>query len=166
MTLEELAAASGLDKGNLSKVERGAKDPSVAMLVQVANALKVKVAHLLGEATFDSAISVVRVGDRKPIGRLGHKGERVDEALIAADPMRSIESFVVYPGHELVPHDLVEHHGEEMVFVLQGQIELQLTDRAISLAEGDCVHFLGKLPHKLRQKGRKKAIALLVIAKR
>jgi tRNA(Ile)-lysidine synthase TilS/MesJ len=27
------------------------------------------------------------------LGRLGYEGVRVDEALIAADPMRSIESF-------------------------------------------------------------------------
>ena len=164
MTLDDLASASGLDKGHLSRVERGQKGPSVATLIQIAQALKVKVAHLLGEMTVDSAISVVRAGNRKHLFDPVKSGYAQYETLISGTK-RAMESFVVYPAKAHENHELVEHHGEEMIFVLSGEIELQLVDRAINLKTGDCVHFLGKLKHTLRQRGRRQAAALVVIAR-
>jgi transcriptional regulator with XRE-family HTH domain len=164
MTLDALASASGLDKGHLSRVERGKKGPSVATLVQIAHALKVKVAHLLGETTFDSTISVVRAKNRKRLFK-PVKADKMQYEVLISGTERSMESFVVYPGNTDQAQELVEHDGEEMIFVLNGEIELQLVDRAISLKTGDCVHFLGRLKHTLRQKGRRKASALIVVAR-
>jgi transcriptional regulator with XRE-family HTH domain len=164
MTLDELASATGLDKGHLSRVERGQKGPSVATLVQIAHALKVKVAHLLGETTFDPAISLVRAANRKRLFEPVKSGTTQYEVLISGT-RRAMESFVVYPARTHEDHKLVEHHGEEMIFVLSGEIELQLVDRVIDLKTGDCVHFLGKLKHTLRQKGRRQAAALIIIAR-
>ncbi len=164
MTLDKLAFASGLNKGHLSRVERGQKGASVATLVQIAQALNVKVAHLLGETTFDSAISVVRANNRKHLFDPAKNGTAQYEALITGTK-RSIESFVVYPAKNPEDRELVEHYGEEMIFVLSGEIELQFVDRVINLTTGDCVHFLGKLKHTLRQKGRRQAAALIVITR-
>ena len=164
MTLDELASACGLDKGHLSRVERGEKGPSVATLVQLAQALKVKVAHLVGETTLDSAISVVRAKERKRLfGTVSAGSAQYD--VLSAGTRRSMESFIVYPAARHRDHQLVEHQGEEMIFVLSGEIELQLVDRTIELKTGDCVHFLARLRHTLRQKGRRKASALIVIAR-
>jgi len=164
MTLGELAAACGVDKGHLSRVERGEKGPSVATLVQLAQALKVKVAHLVGETTLDSAISVIRAKERKRLfGPVSAGNARYE--VLSAGTRRSMESFVVYPAARHADHRLVEHEGEEMVFVLSGEIELQLVDRTIALETGDCVHFLARLKHTLRQRGRRKAAALIVIAR-
>jgi transcriptional regulator with XRE-family HTH domain len=163
MTLDALASASGVDKGNLSRVERGQKGPSVATLVQIAQALKVTVAHLLGEKTFDSAISVVRA-KKKRLFEPAKSGAARYEALISG-AARHIEAFIIHPAKAHEQDELVAHHGEEMIYVLSGEIELQLVDRAISLKTGDCVHFLGKLEHTLRQKGRRKAAALIVVAR-
>lgn len=164
MTLDALASASGLHKGHLSRVERGQKSLSVATLVQIAEALKVKVAHLLGETTLDSAISVVRAKNRKRLPAMPEAGSMKSDALLSG-ATRAMESFIVYPVATHKDRELVEHHGEEMIFVLSGEIELQLVDRAISLKTGDCVHFLGKLKHTLRQKGRRRAAVLIVIAR-
>ena len=164
MTLEHLASASGLDKGNLSRIERGLKGASVATLVQLAQALKVTVAHLLGETTFDSAISVVRANARKRLFEPSDSRKGRYDVLLKG-PARALEAFIMYPAPRHEDDELVTHQGEEMIFVLSGQIELQLGDRVISLKTGDCVHFLGRLKHTLRQKGRSKAAALILIAR-
>jgi transcriptional regulator with XRE-family HTH domain len=163
LTLDALAAAAGLDKGHLSRVERGQKGASIATLVQIAAALKVKVAHLLGETTSDSAVSVVRAGARKRLHD-PKKGGTGYESLLSGTH-RSLESFIVYPAEKHQDPSLVQHHGEELVFVLSGEIDLQLVDRVVSLKTGDCAHFRGSLQHTLRRKGRRKAAALVVIAR-
>lgn len=46
LTLDKLAALSGLTRGYLSLVERGLKTPSIAALVRIADALELNVAQL------------------------------------------------------------------------------------------------------------------------
>ena len=63
-TLAELSTAVGLDKGYLSKVERGLKAPSVSTVLNLARVLEAPVAQLFGEAVDDAAIHVSRVETR------------------------------------------------------------------------------------------------------
>ena len=46
ITQEDFATDSGFDRGYISGVERGVRNPSVKVLVRIANALKVDVAEL------------------------------------------------------------------------------------------------------------------------
>ena len=50
-TVEALAAAAGLDKGFLSRLERGTKRPSVETVLRLSAALDVPVGQLFGEQT-------------------------------------------------------------------------------------------------------------------
>ena len=69
LTLAELAAIVELDKGYLSKVERGLKAPSIATLLKLATALSVPVSHLFGDSVDESTIHVSRGALRKgPVG--------------------------------------------------------------------------------------------------
>ena len=49
MTLDELAAASGVTKGYLSKVERGQSNASVAALIRICESLDLHVGSLFDE---------------------------------------------------------------------------------------------------------------------
>ena len=51
MTSDNLADATGLDKGYLSRIERDERSPSIATVVKIAQALKASVATLFGETT-------------------------------------------------------------------------------------------------------------------
>ncbi|TNE38619.1 MAG: XRE family transcriptional regulator [Sphingomonadales bacterium] len=46
ITQEDFATDSGFDRGYISGVERGVRNPSVKVLVRIANSLKVDVAEL------------------------------------------------------------------------------------------------------------------------
>lgn len=50
MTMEKLATTSGVDEGNLSKIERGSLGWSLPTLARIAQALRVPVAELFSEA--------------------------------------------------------------------------------------------------------------------
>lgn len=50
ITQEDFATDSGFDRGYVSGVERGVRNPSILVLERIATALKVDVADLLDEA--------------------------------------------------------------------------------------------------------------------
>ncbi|MFD2031351.1 helix-turn-helix domain-containing protein [Ancylobacter dichloromethanicus] len=64
LSLSQLALAAALDKGYLSRVERGLKVPSVAIVLRISTALEVSAAQLFGAAENHQLIFVTRAGDR------------------------------------------------------------------------------------------------------
>ena len=60
MTIEQMSQATGLNRGYLSRLERGEKAPSIASVVKLAQALDVPVSTLFGESLDDSLIHVVK----------------------------------------------------------------------------------------------------------
>jgi transcriptional regulator with XRE-family HTH domain len=53
ITQEDFATDSGFDRGYISGIERGVRNPSVLVLERVASALKVDVVELLDRAKAD-----------------------------------------------------------------------------------------------------------------
>lgn len=159
MTLDRLAAESGLDKSYLSRLERGQKSPSIATVLKLSDALDVTMDQLFGMAVPDDAVRVTRANDRV---RPAKEDDAASfEALIPGDGL--MEAFVLHPGPEFGTNH-AEHAGEELFFVLDGQIEIRFPDRTVALAEGDSIQFPGHLPHSIRRVGEP-ASALVAIAK-
>lgn len=62
LTLEALAAQTGLTKSYLSKIERGQSTPSIAVALKVARALDVDVGRLFSDEAAREKIAVERAG--------------------------------------------------------------------------------------------------------
>lgn len=164
LTLDQLAFATGLDKGYLSRVERGHKSPSIATVLKIAKAIDVSVAQLLGEVLDNDAIQVTRANER-----VGSKGRRQSskpefEGLTRVLGRRGFEAFVMYPSGEFSADGKFDHHGEELLFVLEGRVEVRFADRTIVLKAGDCVQFAGHLQHEVRRV-TPKASALVAVSR-
>ena len=162
MTLEKLAELTSMDKGYLSRIERGQKSPSVGTLLKIAEALGVQVSQLFGEVTSHDAITVVRRSTYVAIPS-GEPSDAFLQILLPANRQRRMSAFLVEPGIELDTRQS-DHPGDEMLYVLQGSIEIIFPDRMIQLFTGDCIHFDGHLRHQLRRIDRKPARALIVVA--
>lgn len=162
MTLDALAETTGLDKGYLSRLERGQKNPSIATVLRLSDALEVPVAELFGERLPEHAVRVTRVQDRLPVSPSAAATHCV-EAL--SRDGSALEAFVLHPAAEFSPDGHAEHGGEELFFVLRGTIELRFADRGFVLETGDCVQFPGHLPHRIRRTGPDPAAAIVVVAK-
>src|SRR5271163_480258 len=63
-TVESLATAAGLDKGFLSRLERGTKRPSIETVLRLSAALDVPVGQLFGEQTTEDTVRVSRAAGR------------------------------------------------------------------------------------------------------
>ncbi len=74
-TLDQLAEATGLNKGYLSRIESGEKTPSIATLLKLADALKVSTGQLFGEEVAKGDIQIVRARKLEgcPQGQIRHR---------------------------------------------------------------------------------------------
>lgn len=164
VTLEELAARTGLTKSYLSKVERGASVPSIATALKVAKAFDVGVGDLFGVGAPNTDFVVVRKDERKPFSRKGRSAEYHYEAIAPVQVHGLFEAFVVQPPFEQPPgYTKGQHPGQEMVFVIKGRIEASFPHSSVKLAAGDCIVFSGRMPHRLLSMRPQRAEALVIV---
>lgn len=155
MTLQQLSQACGVSPGYLSQVERDNAIPTLGTLAEVAAALDVGIDHFI--AAPRQVDSVTRA-DTRP--RFLVAGNSVVYERIGADfPGHELSSFVL----NLPPHfqsETAQHSGEEIIFVLEGEI-LQIVDgQSFVLRTGDSMHYLGQQPHSYSNPGDKPARVL------
>ncbi len=162
MTLAELAARTGQDKGYLSRVERGLKTPSIATVVNVAAALEVPVSQLFGESLGDDAVHVSRAAGRTPVG--GEDASHWIQTVTTGAHNDGVEGFLFFPPEDFLDDLWAEHRGQELLYVVTGDIEVRFVDRTIRAGVGDALQFSGRLHHQVRRTSPD-ALALIVISR-
>ncbi|MFB7948535.1 helix-turn-helix domain-containing protein [Kitasatospora phosalacinea] len=160
LSLEALAAQAGVTKSYLSKVERGLSEPSISTALKLAQALGVEVGRLFSEEVEPELVTVVRAGERTPLG--GAQGSRY-EGIAAALPGKQMVPFMVYPPVDGPVEAFKSHRGEEFLFVHAGHAELEFPERTVALGPGDSVYFNAAVPHRCRSTGGRAAEILVVI---
>ncbi|MEM6300618.1 MAG: helix-turn-helix transcriptional regulator, partial [Pseudomonadota bacterium] len=63
MTLEQLAAASGVSRSMLSQIERGRANPTLAVTQRIAQTFGISIGELVDDPTVSANIDVVRGDD-------------------------------------------------------------------------------------------------------
>lgn len=149
LSLRALAERVGVTASFLSQVERDLTSPSIASLTKISRALDVPVFHFLAEQ--DGKSPVVR-RDRR--AKLTFPDSSLTYQLLTPDLGRKIEAFLAEhePGQKKVAIPLTQH-TEEFIYVLQGQLEIQLAEDVYRLAPGDSVSFEGALLRRLASLG-------------
>lgn len=142
MTLQELSNACGVSVSYLSQVERDNAIPTLGTLAEIAAALDIGIDHFI--ATPRQSDSVTRASLRP---RFSVAGNSVIYERIGADfPEHELTSFVL----NLPPRyssETVQHSGEEIIFVLEGEIVQVVAGQSFPLRTGDSMHYLGQQPH-------------------
>jgi len=142
LTLASVADAVGITKGFLSRLERDEVSPSVASLVAVCGALGLRV----GDLFETPQTSLVRVGEAAAIN---FGGTDVHEVLLTPGTQRQLQAIHPYiapgggGGEELYSLDC----EVELVFVLAGELRLDLAGETVRLFRGDAFTMPGQVPH-------------------
>lgn len=158
MTLKELATRSGISEGHMSKIENEKVEASLALLHRVAQALGMTL-DLFFEEPDAAERSVSRAGER-PVLKIdavrNGNGLRLERVIpCTPDHMLQCNIHIVEPGGS--SDGQIDHVGEEMGFVLDGQIELFLDDEIFVLGAGDAFHFKSHRKHGYRNPGETRA---------
>ncbi len=154
MTLRALADAAGCSESLLSKIENGKASPSLPMLHRLVEVLETNIGWMFEETDGEEGI-VFRAGTRP---------------IITLDPLRrgegiSLERVIPYSAGHLLQCNIhhieaggesagpIRHAGEEVGYVLTGEIELIIDERTFHLRPGDTFVFQSERAHAYRNIG-------------
>ncbi|MPZ86022.1 MAG: helix-turn-helix domain-containing protein [Actinophytocola sp.] len=146
VTLTELAAATGISKSTLSRLESGQRKPSLELLLPISAAHQVPLDELVGAP---------KVGDPRV---------RLEPRLVGG---RTVVPLTRQPGglqayKMILPPESREpdprtHEGYEWIYVLAGRLRLVLAEHDIVLRTGEAVEFDTRLPHWFGAAGQEPA---------
>ena len=155
MRLKDLAAKADYSESMLSKIENERAVPSLTTLHRLCKALNLSVSSLLSsdpaeQWTIMTPKQRIMIGHRKAAGSEGV----LAEVLIPSAKGRLLEGFLVIiePGGHT--NGQLEHKGEEVGYVIDGQLELTINGECHLLKTGDLFYFPSDLTHSYRNPGK------------
>lgn len=155
MSLQQVAEGAGLTAGFLSLVERDLATPSIASVGGIAAVLGAKIGEFLDRAPAPAMLTRAEARQEYAIASGGLSYERLSNAF----PGSVLRSVVIHepPGHRSEP---VAHAGEELIYVLSGELTVEIEGEVTVLAPGDSIHFSSARVHAAWNAGSTVAQAL------
>lgn len=154
LTLKALAQAAQCSESLLSRVERSQAMPSLNTLHRLAAALQTNVAELtLAEAP--NVQPVMRQGERPVVQLPGASsklpGIHLERVIMPVrGQLMQADIHVLEPGARA---DSISHAGEEVGYVIEGQLALRIGEDEHTLGPGDTFYFTSDTPHSYGNPG-------------
>jgi transcriptional regulator with XRE-family HTH domain len=136
MTLAQLAAATGISKSTLSRLETGQRKPSLELLLPIALAFQVPLEELVGAP---------QVGD--PRIRLQPRSRKGRIVVPLTSQANGRHAWKVLIPPEPGEPEMRIHEGYEWLYVLSGKLRLVLGSSDIILDAGEVAEFDTRIPH-------------------
>lgn len=165
MSIEDVSMKSGISEAIISGIEDHQVSPPLGNIISLANVFQVSVGEIFGDSA-DSPFCIVRSDNRKTVSRFsstGKSGRYSYESLGQQKQNRHMEPFLVTLTPSEDPYEPNQHVGEEIIFVLEGQVEVRLSDHTDILNPGDSIYYDSNLPHVVSCHGDDPATILAVI---
>jgi transcriptional regulator with XRE-family HTH domain len=152
LTLRQLADAAACSESLLSKIENGRNNPSVTTLHKIAAALGTTIAGLTPGR--DEHERIVSLPTDRPSYATDDDSIRI-ERLISASGINLLQGYIhwIKPGGGY-EGEVITHQGEELGYILEGEVELFVDGRTYTLGVGASFHFRSELPHGYRNSGK------------
>jgi quercetin dioxygenase-like cupin family protein/DNA-binding Xre family transcriptional regulator len=153
LRLGDLAKLAGCSESMVSKIENDRATPSLTSLHRLCKALDISVSDLLSSDQ-SNPWGIMHPHERPVIGHAdaaASEGMRA-EVLVPFTRGRLLEGFIVIiePGGGSGP---LQHQGEEVGYVIEGQLELTIDGKLHRLEPGDSFYFPSSLLHSYRNAG-------------
>jgi len=169
LSIEQLGESTGLDPGELRKIEEDMISPALGVLVKICDGLGVRLGHFFDQGP-RKLYSLFRSGDEKVATRFADKDGKdfgyEYHSLGSEKRNRFMEPFLITiePSASSVElEELSTHSGEEFAYVLEGKIEVQLQEQTFVLEPGDSIYYDASVPHRVTHQGDAAARVLAVV---
>ena len=168
ISIQELADRCGFTVEMMSKIEENETIPSLGHLIKVARALGVRLGTFLDDMDQLGPV-IARKGDIKEGTSFSNQNSHARLNLnffpLASDKSgRHMEPFIV----EINPSTSSDfnqssHEGEEFIYVLSGEIEINYGKSVYNLSEGDSIYYDSVVDHHVHSANESPAKILAVV---
>lgn len=159
--LRDLAAKANVSPSMLSQIENGSANPSINTLKNIAVVLNLPLYRFFQEDTDPSGL-IVHKDSRKMIGFAGHE---VQYELLTPDVSGQIEFCrMTIPPNKASAGMPEGHVGEEVAYVVSGQISILLEDTCVPLTAGDSLRIPPMTQHRWINSTAEDAVIIFAVS--
>ena len=162
LTLEQLAQSAGVSKAMLSQIEKDKVNPTVAIMLKIADALGVGIGELIQSARSANVLRVIPAED-------SHYTFRAEEdcTIRTLSPL-SLEKHIEFYRITLAPAGKLSSEAhfrgcQELLHVARGRVTVTSGSETITLNKGDSAHYRADVPHTIENTGRTDIEAYLIV---
>lgn len=157
-TLQQLADIVQCSESMISKVENDKLRPSIAMLHRFSQALETNIAALISEPDPNGQLVNIIRGEQRPRIHVDPEWQGAEgvwlERVIPPTVGGLLQAHVLNLAPNGRSDGLITHTGEELGFVITGEVELEVADATYSLKAGDSFFFPSSLGHGYHNKSK------------
>jgi transcriptional regulator with XRE-family HTH domain len=170
LTIEEIAESSGLSVEQITSIENDQNLPSLGPLIKIARALGVRLGTFMDDNDALGPV-VCRAADRERNSSISFSNGATDarkhmeyHPLAQQKAGRHMEPFVIdINPEENSDFKLSAHEGEEFIYVMQGEVEIEYGKEKYLLKEGDSIFYDSIVKHHVHGTPGKSAKILAVV---
>jgi quercetin dioxygenase-like cupin family protein/DNA-binding Xre family transcriptional regulator len=149
LSLQQLAARSDVSPAAIHKVERNGMVPTITTLMKLAGALNRPVSYLLDEAAPEGPVTFTSGGTGRVVYS-SKSGLKLTSITGSYGRFFLAGAEVTFEPHASSGESPMKHPGEELIYLLQGALEVEVGEEAFRLQPGDAIHFRTDRPHRWR----------------
>ena len=165
----ELASRCDCDVSVIERLEAGELAASLAPLLKITRALGVRLGTLMDDDTangpvFNDKNGMEEVVRMQSLQTSSDAGDLIYYSLAKGRSGRHIDPFIitVTPSGE-TNHILKGHEGEEFLYGLEGEIEIEYGKELYILGPGESIYYDAIVPHQVRAHDQQSAKFLAVV---
>ena len=170
LTIEEIAERSGLTTDQIVSIENDQNLPSLGPLIKIARALGVRLGTFMDDNDALGPV-VTRAEDRERDSSISFSNGATDarkhmeyHPLAQQKAGRHMEPFVIdINPTEDRDFQLSAHEGEEFIYVMEGEVEIEYGKEKYVLKEGDSIFYDSIVKHHVHGVPGKSAKILAVV---
>ena len=160
LSLDEISKMTGFDVEFLSKIENKELQPQLGTVIKLSKALDSAFGRLVS-GVGEKLYSITRKNERRTISRsTSKKGQKqiyTYKSLAPDVKGRHMEAFLVQLEED-PEKEISLHEGEEFIFVLDGEVILEIGEDQFVLEPGDSAYYLSTTAHHIAAKEGKATI--------
>lgn len=162
LTLEQLAAASGVSRSMLSQIERGQANPTLAVTFRIAQAFGISIGELVDQPWAASSIEVVHGNDPNNLFRSDNECRIRTLSPMHMEKNVEFYELIIAPGARLLSAPHFEG-TRELLTVTKGSANIQSGDSRCQLKTGDSAHYRADLEHCINNDAEEELVCHLVV---
>lgn len=163
LRLKEIAENVGCSVSIISKIENNKTVPSLTLLHRLVGALGINIASLF-DSTREPSGPVMHPGARPVIG-LGDNGPESKvrlERIVPHSESTLLQGAIHIVEPEGGSSGAIHHEGEEVGYVIEGELDLTIDKKTFHLRPGDSFFFRSELRHSYVNVGKVTAKVLWI----
>jgi transcriptional regulator with XRE-family HTH domain len=148
LTIQELAQESKVSSNMISRIERGLTIPSVEILMKLSKVFQKSINYFVEEVTATHEVLFLHPGERVKTVYDDESNMHTESFTTGLRDPQFMSFFCTVPKGGSSGTQNMYHPGDELIYLLEGQLRIDIAGELHLLNPGDSISFKSHLPHR------------------